>query len=103
MSLRCSKPSVKSAFLLGVLIAAVGILLVGTAPPAMGQSSTGTLTGSVADAPGAVIPGAHVKVVDPTTNSFREAATNALRRYTIPNIPPGDYDVTVTKEGFTAA
>jgi len=101
--MRGFKPRVRSAILLGMLMAAAGILLVGMAPPAMAQASTGTLTGSVADAQGAVIPGATIKLVDPTTNSTREAVTNEVGRYTIANVPPGDYNITVTKEGFTAA
>ena len=76
MSLRGSKPSVKSAILLGTLIVAVGILLVGTAPPAMAQSaSQGTLTGQIVDQQGAVIPGVQVKVVDPSTSSTRSQST----------------------------
>src|ERR1035437_1011523 len=98
-----SVPSFKSVILLGALLAATGFLVVGTAPPAMAQASTGTLTGQVSDAQGAVIPGATIKLVDPTTNSVREITTNDVGRYTIPNIPPGDYVITVTKEGFTAA
>jgi hypothetical protein len=86
------KACVKSLILSAALIAV-----------AMGQSSTGTMTGTVADQQGAVIPGASVKVADPTTGSLREATTNEVGRFTINSIPPGDYVITVTKEGFTAA
>ena len=103
MSLSGSKPCFKSAILSGVLIVAAGLLLVGTPPLAMGQASTGTVTGQVSDAQGAVIPAATIKLTDPTTNAVREITTNDVGRFTIPNIPPGDYVVTVTKEGFTAA
>ena len=73
------------------------ILLVGIAPPAMGQTaSQGTLTGQITDQQGAVIPGVQIKVVDPSTNSTRETMTNENGRYTIPNIQPGTYNVTVT-------
>jgi hypothetical protein len=97
------KARVKSLILSATLFVVAGLLLVGTSPAAIGQSSTGTLTGTVADPQGAVIPGASVKVVDPTTNSVREASTNEVGRFTINSIPPGDYVITVTKEGFTAA
>ncbi len=92
----------KSLILLAALIAAAGILLVGTAPSAMGQSA-GTLTGQVTDVQGAVIPGAAIKVLEPTTSTSFGTVTNEVGRYNIPNIPPGDYDVTVTKQGFTTA
>jgi hypothetical protein len=81
--------------LLAVMLVAAGLM--------MAQSSTGTLTGQVTDQQGAVIPGANVKLLDPTTNQAREANTNDVGRYTITSVPPGDYTVTVTKEGFTAA
>lgn len=88
--------------LLGALLAATGALLVVTARSAMAQSaSQGTLTGQIVDQQGAVIPSAAVKMVDPSTNSAREATTNENGRYTIPNIQPGTYNVTVTKQGFT--
>ena len=103
MSLSGSKSTCKSVISLGAVIAAAGILWVGTVPPAMGQASTGTLTGQVSDAQGAVIPGATVKLLDPATNAVREITTNDVGRYTLPNIPPGDYTITVSKQGFTAA
>ncbi|MGA3201577.1 MAG: carboxypeptidase-like regulatory domain-containing protein [Bryobacteraceae bacterium] len=84
--------------LLGALI-----ILVGTAPSAMAQSSTGTLTGQISDAQGAVIPGAAIKVVDPRTNELRETVTNEVGRFTLTSVPAGDYVITITKEGFTAA
>ena len=99
MSLSGSKPCFKSV----ILLAAV-FLLVGMAPPAMAQTaSQGTLTGQITDQQGAVIPGVQVKLVDPSTNSTREATTNENGRYTIPNVQPGTYNVTVTKQGFTTA
>jgi hypothetical protein len=71
--------------------------------PAFAQGATGTLDGQVTDQQGAVIAGAEVKLTDPTTNSTRTGTTNEVGRYTIVNIAPGTYDVTVTKSGFTAA
>lgn len=90
------KQSLRSVILLGVLLAATGALL-------MGQSSVGTITGQITDQQGALIPGAAIRLADPTTNSVREATSNDVGRYTISSVPPGDYILTVTKEGFTAA
>ncbi len=89
--------------LLAVPMVAASILFM-TAAPALAQSaSQGTLTGQIVDQQGAVIPSAEVKMVDPSTNSTRETMTNENGRYTIPNIQPGTYNVTVTKLGFTTA
>lgn len=55
------------------------------------------------DPAAAAIPGVDVRVVDPTTGSRRNATTNDQGHYTVVNLPPGVYDVTFTKDGFTAA
>ncbi len=104
MSLSSPSSNFKSIFLLGVLIVAAGILMFTMTPSAMAQTaSQGTLTGQVTDQQGAVIAGAAIKIVDATTNSMRETITNDSGRYTIPNVQPGTYEVTVTKQGFTTA
>ena len=93
-----------SSFLFRLVVAiGLGVLLSFSATPVFGQSATGTLTGQVTDQQGAVIANADIKVTDPTTSSTRSATTNEVGRYTIVNVPPGTYDVLVTKTGFTAS
>src|ERR1700730_8533211 len=87
-----------TALVFGLLAA---VLLGFTATPAFAQSATGTITGQVTDQQNAAIPGADIKMVDPATNSTRTAVTNELGRYTIVNVPPGTYDLTITRPGFT--
>lgn len=70
--------------------------------PAMSQVAAGTIVGQVMDAQQATIAGAAVRLVDTSTNSARSAVTNEVGRYTIVNVPPGTYDLTVTKDGFEA-
>ena len=84
-------------------VACLSILLSLSATPAMAQAAAGTITGQVTDQQGAVIAGAEIRLTEPTTNSTRNTTTNEVGRYTIVNIPPGVYDVTVTKTGFTAS
>ncbi len=79
------------------------ILLGLSVTPILAQSNAGTLTGQVTDQQGAVIPGAQLRVVDPATGSVYQTVSNEAGRYTIPTIPPGDYDITVTKQGFESA
>src|SRR5579872_4814427 len=83
-------------FLFGLVVA---ILM---ATPVMAQSATGTLTGQVTDQQGAVIANAEIRMVNPATNSTTTGQTNEVGRYTIPNVQPGTYDVTVAKTGFTS-
>jgi hypothetical protein len=88
----------------GLLIAiTLGVVLSLSATPALAQGSTGTMAGQVTDQQNAVIAGAEVKAVDPTTNQTYSNTTNEVGRFTIVNIAPGSYTVTVTKTGFTSA
>ena len=65
---------------------------------AWGQA--GTVIGTVSDEQGAVIPAADIKLVEASTGSSRSASTNDVGRFTLVNVPPGTYTVTVTKPGF---
>ena len=65
--------------------------------------ATAQLSGSVADASGAVIPAAEVIAVHTATGLERRAQTNELGLYVIPFLPPGEYRVTVQKAGFRQA
>ncbi|WP_245818108.1 TonB-dependent receptor [Granulicella rosea] len=69
--------------------------------PASAQSGAGTITGTVADATGAVIPGATVTALNVATGvkTVRIATSSGL--YTINPINPGTYTVTVTNPGFS--
>ena len=68
---------------------------------AVAQTSTGQLSVSVLDTSGAVVPNASVRLVGSETgNTLRTIETNNLGVASIPLIPPGDYDVSVSFTGF---
>src|SRR5260370_36005646 len=52
-------------------------------------TSAGTISGLVADQQNAAVPGAEVKMVDPTTNPARTTITNEVGRYPFINVQPG--------------
>ena len=79
------------------------ILLLGSAFAAallFGQSERGTITGTVVDATGAVVPGARVAVTNLSTNAVSETGTTEAGSYTAASLPVGQYTVRVEKDGF---
>ena len=75
-------------------------LVSGFAAPAYGQGATSSLTGTVRDSGGGVIPGATVEVKNNATGVVTPVVTNTSGAYTVPAIPVGTYTVTVTLSGF---
>jgi hypothetical protein len=78
----------------------LAILLVLGAMSALAQS-TATLSGTVTDPSGAVLPGAQVKVISLATGLTRELVTDGAGVYSAPSLQPGDYTVQVTAAGFS--
>lgn len=64
------------------------------------QSPTGTMSGIVTDPAEAAIPGAEVIVVNDATRVQFSGKTNGEGIYVVPNLPPGNYRVQVSKVGF---
>jgi Carboxypeptidase regulatory-like domain len=86
---------------LATLTLMAAILLCVSAIPAWPQvASSGTVTGTVSDKTGAVVPSATVTMTDAATQEKRTATTNSAGLYTFVNVPSGTYDITVTKQGF---
>lgn len=78
------------------------ILLSGQA--VWGQAGTsGTILGTVTDLTGAVVPGAQVKVTNLATSITIAVTTTSTGDYTVPNLLPGNYKVSVQKAGFANA
>lgn len=67
---------------------------------AFGQAETGQITGTITDPSGAAVPGATVTVKSVTSGTTRTATTNATGNYSITNLRPDQYDVTVTAPNF---
>jgi hypothetical protein len=68
---------------------------------AQSGSTAGSVTGVVADEQGAVISGAIIKAKNIQTNLIREMSSGEDGSFLISQLPPGDYEFTVTAEGFT--
>ncbi len=70
------------------------------AVPANAQAVAGTVVGTVTDASGGSVPGAKVTLLNIGTNVKTEASTNDSGNYTVTQLAPGDYRVTIEKQGF---
>jgi Carboxypeptidase regulatory-like domain len=68
-----------------------------------GQSTFGTLLGTVKDASGAVVPGAKVLITNTDEGSSRTTATDSSGNYTLVDAKPGHYTVAVSKSGFQSS
>ena len=66
----------------------------------LAQNPTATLVGTVRDASGAVVVDAALEVHNTDTGETRKAATNEKGEFTVPNLVPGPYEVTIAKSGF---
>jgi hypothetical protein len=87
-----------SRFLTRSLLAAS--ITIPLALSAVAQSDSTSVSGTVADASGAVLPNAKVTVRNEATGTEQSITSNETGQYTIPNVRPGTYTVTVEANGF---
>jgi hypothetical protein len=72
-----------------------------TAPVAFSQAIYGTLTGTIKDNTGALVPDVPITITNQGTRDTRNAVTDSAGSYRIVNILPGSYTITASpKHGF---
>ena len=92
-------------------IYAVAIILLVSAVSLHAQTTNGSIQGSVTDPNGAAIPGASVTARNLDTGLTQKTTTTEAGIYSLPNLPPGRYAITVeapdlkkySQEGVTVA
>ncbi|WP_047492007.1 carboxypeptidase regulatory-like domain-containing protein [Terriglobus sp. TAA 43] len=67
---------------------------------AVGQSDSTSVSGAVTDATGALLPNAKVTIRNEATGTEQTINSNESGQYTVPNVRPGSYTVTVEANGF---
>ena len=82
-------------------IAIAGLVLLFFTGSARAQA-TSTITGTVTDPTGAVIPKAHVTVTNQETGTEQTTVTNSDGLYVIPGVAVGRYTLSITAPGFRA-
>ncbi|MBA2525809.1 MAG: carboxypeptidase regulatory-like domain-containing protein [Pyrinomonadaceae bacterium] len=69
--------------------------------PAMAQGTTGDIVGRVVDSTEKTVPGATVTATNKGTGQARTATTNDSGEFSITDLPPGKYDLTVEAPSFS--
>ncbi len=88
----------KSAVLLGVV--ALSFTLLGSVQSTNAQVLFGSVSGTITDQSGAAVSKAHVTSVNKATGIQRETDADGSGHYTLTDLSPGAYDITVTASGF---
>ncbi len=84
------------------LVLAVIVLLALTGVSKLNaQETTAGLQGNVKDASGASVPNATIEVSGPALIGTRKVQSNSAGDYRITALPPGNYTLTVTAQGFS--
>jgi hypothetical protein len=67
------------------------------------QVTGATLSGTISDPSGGVIPGAQISISNTATGISKDFQADSGGYYTAPNLAPGTYQVKVTAQGFSTA
>ena len=69
--------------------------------PVNAQVAGGSITGTVTGESGAAMPDVRISVKDVSTGLARTATTNTAGLYSVPDLSPGNFEMTVSASGFT--
>jgi Carboxypeptidase regulatory-like domain/TonB dependent receptor-like, beta-barrel len=75
-------------------------ILLLAAATALHAQTAAELGGTVRDASGALVPGVAVAVTKLDTQTIRNTVTNEAGYFVVPLLPPGEYQIKLSKEGF---
>ncbi len=99
----CCRPlhfTLRSLFIAFLFLAPGPCVLI---PVALAQSASATLSGTVLDPNGAVVPAANITVTEVATGVQRTATTTDQGHFTIPLLKPSTYLLQVEHQGFMTA
>jgi carboxypeptidase family protein len=86
-------------FVIYVLVLAAAAQL--GAPTRLSAQVVGaTMSGTVSDTSGGVVPNANISVKNVSTGITRITVTNGAGLYSVPNLQPGPYEITASASGF---
>src|SRR2546427_7895638 len=76
------------------------ILLAATTSVAVAQITSATISGTIKDETGGVLPGVDVVVRNVETGLTRSVVTDSNGYFTVPGLPPGRYEARASLQGF---
>src|SRR5262245_1055807 len=85
---------------LAIMMMSALMTAVWSTPAAFGQTSRGTVAGTVTDSTEAVIAGARIELVNRKTGVRRSTETNHVGIYRFDAVDLGIYDLKISKDGF---
>src|SRR6187402_1201667 len=89
----------RTSYLAGVFFVVVSVL--GVPLPAVAQLTTGTLSGTLKDPQGLVIPGATVTLTSEARGTqLPPSFSNATGDFVFVNVPPDTYSIQISMQGF---
>jgi hypothetical protein len=90
----------KASFGIWKAIASIFLILLSVTPRRAWAQGEASISGTVADTSGAIIPGATVKVKNVEIGTVRTVVTDSAGRYAAPSLEVGKYEVSAEQEGF---
>ena len=83
-----------------ICVLAISMLGVALSQPARAQVLYGSVTGTITDQTGAVVPGVTVNATNESTGLKRQSTTDAAGIYRLLDLPQGPYTIDVSASGF---
>ena len=78
----------------------VSLCLIASATVILAQSDRGTITGTIEDPTGAVVPNAPIQARNTEPGAVFQGASSATGNYTLAQLPTGNYEISVSVPGF---
>jgi Carboxypeptidase regulatory-like domain/TonB dependent receptor-like, beta-barrel len=99
----CCRPLAMKTDRLTQVVLTLFLVLCAFPPGAFAQTASATLSGTILDPNGSVVPEASITVTDIATGVKRTATTNDQGYFTIPLLKPSTYTLNVEHAGFMTA
>src|SRR5262245_14950229 len=88
------------ALIIQTCLITILVLMGWAAPAASAQVLYGSVVGNLTDQTGALVPKAAVTATNTSTGFSRQATSDSSGYFSIPNLPEGTYDLSISATGF---